>query len=126
MRIVPGLRDRDEARAQHMIRKGAAVCRRNDAVILTPDEQGLCPHPRQPMLELGIVHVGLPAEAGEALVVARNDRELILRHRLVVALALLRIEPFAPGYLMRRQHPDVGDIALGWATKLGAVGSDQR
>ena len=74
---------------------------------------------------LRIVHVGLPAEAREGFVVARDDLERRFGHRLEITNPFRGVGPFAPQHLARRQHPDIRDVALGRAAELDAIGTDQ-
>ena len=80
----PGLRNHPAERL--------AIVGRNDAVMLAPHEQRWYTHAMEPLLQLGIVQAGIPAEAGKRFVVAGDDSELALRHRAEVAFAFLRIE----------------------------------
>src|SRR5215467_10047847 len=74
MGVMARLWDGDQPRARHELGAGAAIGRRDDAVVLAPDEQHRDPYALQSMPELGVVHVGLPAQARESLTVPCNNR----------------------------------------------------
>src|SRR3954470_17538181 len=75
----PGLRNHPAERL--------AIVGRNDAVVLAPHEQRWYTHAMEPLLQLGIVQAGIPAEAGTRFVVAGDESELALRDRAEVAFA---------------------------------------
>src|SRR4029077_615432 len=66
----PGLRNHPAERL--------AIVGRNDAVMLAPHEQRWYTHAMEPLLQLGIVQAGIPAEAGKQLVVGGNERDSAL------------------------------------------------
>src|SRR5262245_3373370 len=66
--------DSHQPRGRHELGTGTPIGRRDDAVVVAPDEQRRNADPLQPMPELGVVHVGLPAQARETLVIACNNR----------------------------------------------------
>ena len=89
---------------------GAAIGRRHEAVAGPPHHQRRHADAAEPPLELGVVHVGVPAIETERIPVAGPQDELLVRHRVVVGRPSRRIVPRPAAHLGRRGVEDVEDV----------------
>ena len=107
---MAGFLDHLEARARDQPAVGEPVIGGHHPVARAPQHQRRHPDPAEPVLELRVVHVGVPGIEAQRLPVARVDDQLLVAHRIVIG-RLRRVVPAAAADLGRVGVEDVEDIA---------------
>ncbi len=80
----------------------------------------------QTLAQLGIVHIGIPAEARETFHIARHNGELVIVHLRKVALALFSICPFGCSHCIGMRSPDIHNVAIEGSADFHAIGIDKN
>src|SRR5258706_11554237 len=91
LRCGSGLRDNFHPRARDRRAVSFDILRADQPVAPAADQQGWQFEPTEPIAQLGIMHVRLPAIERERLAVARDYPELLVGHCSIVDRGLLRI-----------------------------------
>ena len=107
-------------------RQALAIGGRGYAIILTPDDQSGRLNAIEPLAQFGIVQIGLPAKAGKAFNIARDNRQLIIAHIGKITLGFVQIMPFECSNLGGMQGPYILKIAIRDAACLNPIGIDEQ
>src|SRR5262245_61290306 len=110
LRVVAGALDEHEARAGNQGAVGLTVRGLDDPVARAPEHERRHRDAAEPALELGIVHVRLPAVEGQRVPVPGANDQLVVRQRVVVRRPFRRVVPAPPLHLLRRRVEDVQDV----------------
>src|SRR6185437_5740848 len=80
-----------ELRTGYRRREGSPVWISHDAILRAPNHQRWDGNAPEPVSQFGVVHVWLPTEQGQRLVVFRDEDEILVRKCTVVGPVTNRI-----------------------------------
>src|SRR6185437_8042135 len=123
---MAGVRDHPHPGTRNRRPEALAVLRRDDAVLLTPQQGSWNVDAMQPALEARVVHIRLPAELREGLLAAHDGGEVALGNLRVIDGGFGRIGPGQLDESLARDGVHVGDVAVGDAAVLDAERVDQH